>query len=199
MIRAGLAVLMVLLVARPASAEESGSTCASPGRDSWARPVELENVTNFNLYRVTDTFYRSAQPDEKAFAALANQLRIRTVVSLRAFHSDGALARGLSLRLAPRIPMHTWHIEWEDVVKALREVRQASPDAPVLVHCEHGADRTGLIVALYRILYEGWCKDAAIAEMLKGGFGFHAVWGNIPSFIQSVDVGRLKREVDLPR
>jgi hypothetical protein len=194
--RAGLAALAMLLVVAPASAEEPGSTCVSPGRDGWARPVELKNVADFNLHRVTDGFYRSAQPNEKAFAALDNQLRIRTVVSLRAFHSDGPLARGLSLRLAPRIPMHSWHIEWGDVVKALKEVRQASPDAPVLVHCEHGADRTGLITALYRILYEGWCKEAAIAEMMNGGFGFHAVWGNIPAFIRSVDVERLKREVD---
>jgi Tyrosine phosphatase family len=195
---AGLALLLVLFIAGAASAEEPGSTCMSPGRDGWARPVELKNVVSFNLYRVTDAFYRSAQPNEKAFAALADQLRIRMVVSLRAFHSDEPLARGLSLHLAPRIPMHTWHIEWKDVVKALKEVRHASPDVPVLVHCEHGADRTGLITALYRVLYEGWCKEAAIAEMMNGGFGFHAVWGNIPAFIRSVDVERLRRDVDMP-
>jgi hypothetical protein len=195
---AGLAALVapLLFVAGPTSAEEAESMCVSPGRDSWARPVELKDVTSFNLYRVTDAFYRSAQPNEKAFAALANQLGIRTVVSLRAFHSDEPLARGLSLRLAPRIRMHTWRIEWEDVVKALKEVRQASPEARVLVHCEHGADRTGLITALYRVLFESWCKDAAIAEMTNGGFGFHTVWGNIPAFIRSVDVERMRREVD---
>jgi protein tyrosine/serine phosphatase len=192
----GLAALAMLLVAAPASAEEAGSTCVSPGRDGWARPVELKNVADFNLHRVTDGFYRSAQPNEKAFATLADQLHIRTVVSLRAFHPDEPLARGVSLHLASRIPMHTWHIEWGDVVKALKEVRQASPDAPVLLHCEHGADRTGLITALYRILYEGWCKEAAIAEMMNGGFGFHAVWGNIPAFIRGVDVERLRRDVD---
>ena len=48
-------------------------------------------------------------------------------------------------------------------------------------------------MALNRILYEGWCKDAAMVVMMNGGFGFHAVWGNIPAFIRSVDV---EREVD---
>jgi hypothetical protein len=99
----------------------------SPRQDGWARPVELKNATNFNRYRVTKAFYRSAQPNVKAFAALDDQLR--TVVSLRAFHSDETFARGLSSRLAQRIPMHTWHVEWGDVVKARKEVRQASPDA----------------------------------------------------------------------
>jgi hypothetical protein len=30
------------------------------------------------------------------------------------------------------------------------------------------------------------------------GFGFHAVWGNVPAFIRSVDVERLRRDVDMP-
>jgi hypothetical protein len=63
----------------------------------------------------------------------------------------------------------------------------------VLVHCEHGGDRTGLIMALNRILYEGWWKEAAIAVMMNGGFGFQAVRGNIPALIRRVDV---EREVD---
>ena len=38
---------------------------------------------------------------------------------------------------------------------------------PVFVHCKHGADRTGTMVAFYRILFEGWSKDEAIREMKK--------------------------------
>jgi hypothetical protein len=155
------------------------------------------SVTDFNLHRVTAGFYRSAQPSKEAFSALVNEVGIRTVVSLRAVHSDEPLTRGLPLRLAPPVPMHTWHIEYEDVVRALREVRRGTEGSPILLHCQHGADRTGLITALYRILYENWCKDAAIAEMKEGGFGFHAVvWGNIPTFIRNVDIERLRRDVD---
>ena len=96
------------------------------------------------------------------------------------------------------IKIHTWHIEREDVVGALRTLRRAEKDGPVLLHCQHGADRTGLITALYRIAYEGWSKPAALEEMQKGQFGYHAVWGNIPRYIQKANIERLRREVGVP-
>lgn len=39
----------------------------------------------------------------------------------------------------------------------------------VLVHCAHGSDRTGLIMALYRLIYEGWTAEAAYAEFRRNG------------------------------
>lgn len=48
----------------------------------------------------------------------------------------------------------------------------------VYVHCEHGQDRTGLIVAIYRVLFEHWSKADAEAEMLQHGFhkSLHGLW-----------------------
>ena len=158
----------------------------------WARPVQVAGVPN--LHRVGDNFYRSAQPEAQGFRILATQYGVRTVVSLRAFNSDKPLTRGLDLKLV-RFPVHTWHIEREDVVGALRALRQGMKRGPVLLHCQHGADRTGLITALYRVTYQGWSKQAAVDEMLNGKFGYHAVWGNIPRYIAKVDVAGLKREV----
>ncbi len=39
------------------------------------------------------------------------------------------------------------------------------------VHCEHGQDRTGLIIGAYRVKVEHWTKEQAYQEMLR--FGFH--------------------------
>ena len=162
---------------------------------AWASPVSLEGAPN--LHRVEDNFFRSAQPDAQGFKGLATAHGVRTVISLRAFHSDEPLTRGLDLRLV-RFPINTWDIKRADVVAALGTLRRATREAPVLLHCQHGADRTGLITALYRILYQGWSKDAALDEMQNGNFGYHAVWGNIPRFIRRVDVGRLRRDVGVP-
>jgi protein tyrosine/serine phosphatase len=165
---------------------------AQSARVVLATPISVSGVPN--LFQVVPNFYRSAQPTEEGFHALAQLHGIRTVISLRAFHSDEPLTRGLGLRLF-NFPMHTWHIEREDVVGAIRALHLSMSKGPTLLHCEHGADRTGLITALYRILYQGWSKDAAIAEMEDGRFGFHDVWINIPFYIRAIDVEQFKREV----
>jgi protein tyrosine/serine phosphatase len=162
---------------------------------TWAVPVALDGAPN--LHRVEEKFFRSAQPDAQGFKGLSTTHGVRTVVSLRAFNSDEALARGLDLKLV-RVRINTWNIEREDVVTALQNLRRASREAPVLLHCQHGADRTGMISALYRILYQGWSKTAALDEMQNGMFGYHAVWGNIPRFIRRVDIEGLRRDVAVP-
>jgi DSP-PTPase phosphatase fused to NAD+ Kinase len=159
---------------------------------AWATPVVLEGAPN--LHHVEKNFFRSAQPDAAGFRGLATTYGVRTVVSLRAFNSDEPLARGLGLTLE-RFRINTWNIKRKDVVAALQTLRRASREAPALLHCQHGADRTGMIAALYRILYQGWGKAAALDEMQNGKFGYHAVWGNIPRFIRRVDAERLRRDV----
>jgi protein tyrosine/serine phosphatase len=94
--------------------------------------------------------------------------------------------------------MHAWHIEREDVVGALRTLRSETRTGPTLLHCTLGADRTGLVAALYRMIYQGWSKEDALEEMEHGGFGFHDIWINIPRFIHELDMGELKRDVALP-
>jgi hypothetical protein len=54
------------------------------------------------------------------------------------------------------------------------------------VHCTHGQDRTGLVVACFRVQCEGWSKDAATVEMLSLGFhrgllGLWHCWQDMPS------------------
>jgi protein tyrosine/serine phosphatase len=116
-------------------------------------------------------------------------------VSLRAFHSDAKLAKSTDLRLVS-VPINTWNIKSTDVVRALAEIRRAEASGPVLLHCLHGADRTGLVTAMYRMIYQGWTKADAETEMRQGNFGYHAVWGNIPRFIANADLADLKRQVD---
>ena len=54
----------------------------------------------------------------------------------------------------------------------------------VLVHCQHGADRTGTMCALYRILRQDWKVEDAITEMKDGGYGYHSIWFHLPRFIR---------------
>ena len=80
--------------------------------------------------------------------------------------------------------------------KDLRQVLASIRDAPkpVLVHCWQGSDRTGAVVAAYRIAFQGWTREQAIDELVNGGYGYHAsYYPNIVALIRSLDVAKLKQ------
>jgi protein tyrosine phosphatase (PTP) superfamily phosphohydrolase (DUF442 family) len=161
-------------------------------QDKWAERIELPGLPN--LHKVSDDLYRGAQPTAEGMKQL-EKLGIKTVVNLRSLHSDRDEIKDTGLTYE-HINMTTWNTEDKDVVRFLRIVTDSSR-TPVFVHCQHGADRTGTMCAIYRIIIQGWSKDEAIEEMTKGGFGFHSIWQNLPDYVRRLDVGKLKRSVGL--
>jgi len=156
----------------------------APGRPAaWAEPLPEHDIEN--LHRIAPLVLRSAQPRREAAPAL-QRLGVRTIVSLRAFNADDDAFRACGIRLV-RVPINTWHIRDRHVIRALAEVRIAERHGAVLIHCMHGADRTGIVSALYRMAVQGWDKEAARLEMLQGGFGYHTMWRNIPAYLDQVD------------
>jgi len=162
-----------------------------PRPAQWAEPITLEGVPN--LHRLTPTLYRSEQPTALGMKNL-EKLGIRTVINLRAFNSDTQELLGTSLR-AVHVPVHTWHLETEDVVAVLRELRQPE-NGPFLIHCQHGADRTGVMSAMYRMVEQHWSAEDALAELVDGGYGYHSIWRNIKRYVRSADVDGLRSAVD---
>ena len=81
------------------------------------------------------------------------------------------------------------------IFEVMRLLYHGLETGPVLVHCHHGADRTGLIIALYRLLSQGWSREAAIDELIHGGYGFHPIWANIPRYLQSADLSDLRSRI----
>jgi protein tyrosine phosphatase (PTP) superfamily phosphohydrolase (DUF442 family) len=86
-----------------------------------------------------------------------------------------------------RVPINTWAIDDAKVLRALVAIREAEKHGPVLIHCMHGADRTGVVAAVYRMAVQDWDKDSARHEMLRGGYGYHTLWRNIPRYIERLD------------
>jgi len=162
--------------------------------ESRARPLEAPGLSNF--HRVSETLFRSAQPTAEGFRSL-KALGVTTVVNLRSYHSDRKEidATGLAYE---HIYMKAWHPERKEIVRFLQIVSDPRRQ-PVLVHCQHGADRTGTMVAVYRMVVEGWSKEDAVAEMTSGQFGFHRVWRNLPGWIEELDVEAIRREAASPR
>ena len=163
--------ISLVLVAGLAAAGMAGQ---APG--SLVR-VEVPGVPNFG--EVSPVFFRGAQPTAEGFGALRER-GVRTIVSLRAAHGDEGRMAGLGL-LHYRLPTRQWRPETEDVAKAMKVIL-APEYQPVFVHCQAGKDRTGLVVAVYRILVDGWSVDDAIAE--RRALGANGIWEENESYLK---------------
>lgn len=161
---------------------------------NWAKAQELAGVPN--CFKVSDRLYRSAQPTRKGMHNLKRR-GIVTVLNLRSFHSDRDELEGIELA-SEHISMTAWSPKEEEIVRFLQIVSD-SKKIPVLIHCQHGADRTGVACAAYRIVVENWSKEEAIREMTDGGFGFHFVWIHLVDWVRELDVERVRKKAGLPK
>jgi protein tyrosine/serine phosphatase len=167
------------------------TSAAAERPKEWAQPMNVQGVPN--LHQITPNIYRSAQPTPAGMQAL-EEMGIRTVISFRAYHNDHKALTATKIHEV-HIPIETWEIRDAHVVATLRRLKQEK-DGPFLIHCQHGADRTGLMSAMYRIVIQGWDKQQAIEEMTKGDYGYHVVWKNILQYIKNVDVEKIRRQVE---
>ena len=158
-----------------------------PADSQWATAMEAVGVPN--LYKVSDDLYRSAQPTDEGMKNLET-LGIRTIINLRSFHSDRDEMKGTDLGYF-HMTMKAWHPEEKEARQFLQIISDPN-NLPALVHCQHGADRTGTMCAIYRIAVQGWSREEAIREMTDGGFGFHEIWSNLPAWIERLDIDEIQ-------
>jgi uncharacterized protein (TIGR01244 family) len=127
-----------------------------------------------NFHQVNEQLYRSGQPKSGGLKKLAD-FGIRTIINLRGASdetkAEEAEAKKLGLRYF-NIPMSSAGRPTDDQVKRVIDVIEAEENAPVLIHCRRGSDRTGAIIAIYRIKRDGWAADRALDEAKRYGMGF---------------------------
>ncbi len=165
----------------------------APRPERWATPIAVPGAAN--AHRITATLYRSAQPTREGMRAFA-ELGVRRVLNLRRFSSDVDLVQGTSLAL-DEMRINTWKVRDHHVIAVLR-ILQQSDRGPFLIHCWHGADRTGLMSAMFRIVVQQWSRDDALEELVHGGYGFHSAWRNILAYVEDVDVDAVRAAVAGP-
>ncbi|MEP2279475.1 dual specificity protein phosphatase family protein, partial [Maribacter sp.] len=149
-----------------------------------------------NLYSINDNMYRSEQPTKKGTKEL-QAMGIKSIVNLRRQPTDERKIKGLNLDLN-RIPLKASRIDFDDIFNALNSIQQA--EKPVLVHCWHGSDRTGAIIAASRMVFDNWSKEKAIAEFTDIRFGYHRTrFPNLIALLESLDVDKLKNKLEAVR
>ena len=130
-----------------------------------ASPASLELAGVPNFHQVNEHVFRSGQPADGSWQNLA-QLGVKIVIDLRRpdEHSTGAEAQAVAaagMRYI-NVPMKGVVAPSADEMTKILSVLD-SPEK-VLVHCHRGADRTGAVIACYRISHDHWQNQQALSE-----------------------------------
>jgi uncharacterized protein (TIGR01244 family) len=154
----GLVLFAFLLIAAPASAQKQD-----------------QGLPNFA--RVNKKLYRGGQPRRDSIPKLAG-LGVKTIINLRdddekaRMEAKDAKAAGLNYF---NIPLKRFGRPTDSQIDRVLSLIDAEENGTVFIHCQKGEDRTGMIIALYRISRDGWTGDDAIQEAKRFGMGFWQV------------------------
>ncbi len=129
----------------------------------------LQVAGNFHPV-VEGEVYRSAQPSAGDIAGYAQRYGIRTIVNLRG-ENDGSSWYDAEVAAARQLGIT--HVDFRmtssralDQKAAARLVRiLARAEKPLLIHCDGGADRSGLASALYLAAVAKAGEEAAEAQI----------------------------------
>jgi uncharacterized protein (TIGR01244 family) len=123
-----------------------------------------------NFAEVEPGLCRGAQPSSAGIKELAHR-GIRTIINLRddpvSSEPKDVAAAGM---VYVHIPSNAAIVSPAKISRFLQEV-QTQP-RPIFVHCRAGRDRTGLQIAMYRMVVEKWPRDRAIAELYAHGYNW---------------------------
>lgn len=150
----------------------------------WAQSVDA----SYHLYQMDELLYRSALPREDDVPWL-KQKNIKTVINFYQ-KPDSTWLQDDSIEQV-QIPLRTDRIDDVDVLRVLRSIASAQQKGAVLMHCKHGQNRTGLIAAMYRMVFEDWSKADAMAEMQQG-YGGEQRMAGATRYLKNVDVAAIK-------
>ncbi len=131
-----------------------------------------------NFYPVNEVLYRGGQPTEAGVKELA-KMGVKTIIDLRGADEkakkEESWAQNAGLKFINK-PLDNWrgpkNAKIEDIIAEINKPE----NQPVFVHCQRGADRTGTVIAVYRITHDNWTAQQANTEAKKFGFGWWQFW-----------------------
>jgi tyrosine-protein phosphatase SIW14 len=138
-----------------------GIVFAGSGSAAITQPTALKN-----FQEVEASLYRGAQPTDEGFRELA-KLGVHTVVDLRGSGGRSSKEARIVAELGMQyvnVPLDGFKAPTPEQVSKLLGILENQSGGPVFVHCRRGADRTGTILALYRIEHDHWGNEKALGE-----------------------------------
>jgi tyrosine-protein phosphatase SIW14 len=149
---------------------------------AWSAQVEAPGIPNF--HQVNERVYRGGQPAPEGWQSLS-KLGVKTVIDLRREDEHSTAAEAKAVAAAG---LNYVNVPMKGVVAPTNEQMAKifallNSDEPVFVHCKRGADRTGVVIAAYRIAKDGWERPKALSEAKALGMAWTQF--GIKSYINS--------------
>lgn len=140
------------------------------------KSAEFEGIEVTNFGKVTENYYRGAQPRENEYAELA-RLGIKTIIDLRDDPRDYAKSMTEQAGMQyVNLPMSDKSYPAAESVEKFLSLVNEKNNLPVYVHCAGGRHRTGAMTAVYRMKIQGWDIERAYDEMKD--YDFYTRWGH---------------------
>jgi tyrosine-protein phosphatase SIW14 len=140
---------------------------------AFSADLHVSGIPNF--HQVNDHIYRGGQPSNEAWPGLA-QLGVKTVIDLRRENEHQTRAEARAVEAAG---MRYVNVPMNGIVAPtdaqISKVLGMFESGPVFVHCRRGADRTGTVVACYRMRHDGWDNQKAFKEAKSLGMSWMEV------------------------
>lgn len=171
--KSGLALFVIIAIFSTTFVSLASPTGKS---EKTGNKVEGTEVTVENFGKVTDFYYRGAQPKDEEYKQLAT-LGVKTIVDLRDDAKDSARnqAENAGLKYI-NLPMSDKSYPAADASEKFLSIVNDKANWPVYVHCAGGRHRTGAMTAVFRMNIQGWDADRAYSEMKD--YDFYTRWGH---------------------
>jgi len=125
-----------------------------------------------NFHEIHQGLYRGGRPEQAGVQFLARQ-GFKTIVNIDNNKNEDtkeahyAKATGVKYY---SIPLSAWSTPKDQDIAKILGLMEDPNNYPLYIHCHHGRDRTGLVVALHRVFHDGWLPESAYEEMYNLGF-----------------------------
>ena len=137
---------------------------------AWSASLDAPGVPNF--HQVNEHLYRGGQPAAPGWSSLAN-LGVKLVVDLRPATEHPVKEESRAVETAGmsyvNVPMKSLGAPPADVLIRVLALLESGSNGSVFVHCKRGSDRTGTVIACYRIQHDHWENQKALQEARSYG------------------------------